>query len=534
MRLHNILYKAAVALLLPLGGVGGGLLCSCTDWSDHYEDNGAAGSNTSLWEEIQSRPELSDFAKVLENTKVFRQHKKTAASYAEVLDGGQSFTVIAPINGTFDVNGLLEQVKTNAGDSAVEHFFIKNHITRTPRSAIESTFRMLNDKKVTMTSKDIWGVPFKDTNIRSKNGILHTVSQDLPYNKTIYETLTLNSEYSVVGEALKKYNEDEFNENASVQIGLVEGVPVYADSVIIEYNKMMNAVGLLNAEDSTYHVAIPVNDGWKNAWDVAKTYFNFDPNMDKRDSLQHYWTTRALLDDAIFSRTVQASMTDSIRSKWYDKNHPEYHVFYKPFEKDGLFGKSFDNYVCSNGTLYLYNEWPFTPTQTYFRKIELEGEYSWYIINQNNVSTMNTISLNADSISRGAFLDIASSGSNNWTATFKIDNTLSGKYDICVIVQPKTVTDPTNTKTKPTRFKATVNYLDENGNAVSKDLGSFDASKNRTDTVVVAKDFYLPVSNYDQNNDKVSLTLQSNVTQKQVSSYDRRMYLDCIIFKPKE
>ena len=61
-----------------------------------------------------------------------------------------------------------------------------------------------------------------------------------------------------------------------------------------------------------------------------------------------------------------------------------------------------------------------------------------------------------------------------------------------------------------------------------------DASKNRTDTIVVGQDILLPVCNYDQNNDKVSLTLQSNVTQKQVSAYDRRMYLDCIILKPKE
>lgn len=514
--------------------IAGLLLGSCNDWSEHYENNDAEGSNTTLWEEIQSRPELSDFAKVLENTMVFRQHKKTAASYAHLLDGGQSFTVIAPLNGTFDCDDLLEQVQTHAGDSAVEHYFVKNHITRTPRSAVESSFRMLNGKKVSMTSKDIWGVPFQETNIRAKNGILHTVSEDLPYNKTIYEALTLNEEYFLVGEVLRKYNEDEFLENASVQIGLVEGIPVYADSVINEYNKMMNAVGFLNAEDSTYYVAVPTNKGWKDAWDEASTYFYFDPKMDKRDSLQHYWTTRALLDDAIFSRTVQVSPTDSMITQWYDRTYPQYHVIYKPYDSDGLFGKANGTYPCSNGILYGYDEWPFTPTQTYFRKIELEGEYSWYVINQDKVSTMNAVTMNADSISRGAFLDIASSGSNNWTVSFKIDNTLSGKYDVCVVIQPKTVTDPTNTKTKPTRFKATINYIDENGEPASKECGSFDTSKNRTDTIVVAEDFKFPVSNYNQNNDFVSLTLQSNVTQKQVSSFDRRMYLDCIFLAPKE
>lgn len=512
----------------------GFLFSSCSDWSDHYENDGTEGSNTTLWAEIQSRPELSDFAKVLENTMVFRQHKKTTVSYAEILDGGQSFTVIAPVNGTFDCAGLLEQVKTNAGDSIVEHCFVKNHITRTPRSAIESAFRMLNDKKVTMTSTDIWGVPFKEKNLRSKNGILHIVSEDLPYNKTVFEVLTNNEEYSVVGEALRKYNEDEFLENASVRIGLVNGIPVYADSVIREYNKMLDAIGLLNAEDSTYYVAVPTNKGWQDAWDIAASYFNFDPNIDKRDSLQHYWTTRALLDDAIYSNTVQASPTDSMISKWYNREYPQYHVIYKPFQSDGLFGRAVGKYNCSNGFLYSYDQWPFSPAQTYFRKIDLEGEYSWYIISQDKVSTMNTIQLKADSISRGAFLDIASTGSNNWSVTYRIDNTLSGKYDVCVVIQPKTVTDPTSTKTKPTRFKATINYIDENGEAARLECGSFDASKNRTDTIVIAKDFKFPVSNYNQNNDKVSITLQSNVTQKQVSSYDRRMYLDCFILSPKE
>lgn len=534
MRLHNILHKAAIALLLPLGGVGGGLLCSCTDWNDHFEDSGAAGSNTTLWEEIQSRPELSDFAKVLENTKVFRQHKKTAASYAEVLDGGQSFTVIAPVNGSFNCDSLLELVKTNAGDSAVEHYFIKNHITRTPRSAVDSSFRMLNNKKANMTSDNIWGVSFKDKNIRSKNGILHVTKSELPYNKTVYETLTLNKDYSLVGNAVRKYNEDIFNEGASIQIGIIEGVPVYADSVIYERNKLMEAVGLLNAEDSTYFVAIPSNKGWEKAWNKAAEYFNFSPKLEKNDSIQHYWVSRALLDDAIFSKTVQASMKDSVISKHYNKEHPEYHVFYKPFAPEGIFGKSTDEYACSNGTLFTYNEWPFTPKETYFRTIELEAEYTWYIINEEKVAGRNIRSLNADSISRGSFLEITQKSSDNWSLTYKIDNTLSGKYDVCVVVQPKTVDDPTNTKTKPTRFKATINYLDENGEEKSFACGTFNASKNRTDTVVIAKDFYFPVCNYQQNNDKVSIKLESDVKQTQANTYDRRMYLDCFILKPKE
>ena len=101
-------------------------LTSCSEWDDHYEGNGsAAGSDQTLWQQLTQNPQLSDFCQVLEQTKVFRMHKKTPVSYAQLLEGGQSFTVVAPLNGTFNRDSLLELVKTNQGDSLVEKFFDK-------------------------------------------------------------------------------------------------------------------------------------------------------------------------------------------------------------------------------------------------------------------------------------------------------------------------------------------------------------------------------------------------------------------------
>ena len=45
--------------------------------------------------------------------------------------------------------------------------------------------------------------------------------------------------------------------------------------------------------------------------------------MEKCDSLQHYWTSRALYDDAVFSKTIQASMNDSVITYRYDASYPE-------------------------------------------------------------------------------------------------------------------------------------------------------------------------------------------------------------------
>ena len=38
---------------------------------------------------------------------------------AQLLDGGQSFTVLAPVNGTFNKDSLLRLVQTAVGDSIV-------------------------------------------------------------------------------------------------------------------------------------------------------------------------------------------------------------------------------------------------------------------------------------------------------------------------------------------------------------------------------------------------------------------------------
>lgn len=533
MNIKNII-KNAMLLTLPIVGVGAGMLTSCSDWDDHYDGTGVEGSNTTLWEAIQSHPELSDFARVLESTKVFRMHKKTEASYANVIDGGQSFTVFAPVNGSFNADSLIALAQTNAGDSAVENYFIKNHIARTPISATKTSFRMLNGKKVAMTAEDTWGVAFKDKNIRTKNGILHITSSDLPYNKTIYENFILTDQYSLVGKAIKRYTEDVFDMEASVSSGLVEGVPVYVDSVVYENNKLINAIGLIAAEDSAYHVAIPTNEGWSKAWEAASKYFQYNKSIERYDSLQEYWTTRALLEDAIFSETTQSSMKDSVKSKWYDYAHPEYHVFYKPFEPDGIFGKADGVINCSNGYLYKYDEWPFTPTQTYFKKIEQEAEYTWEI-NEFKSCTYTSADNNDPRISRGGYLDIKGNA-DKWYVTFNLNNTLSGKYDFCVVILPKTVKDPTK-KYKPCKFKAYINYIDEDGNAQRTAFGGstgFKTTNNEIDTIVVAEDFYLPACNYNQQNKGISLTIECAVTNKENATYDRNMYIDCIYLRPKE
>ena len=199
-------------ILLPLAG-GGWVGVSCSDWDDHYETSTSQGNGLTLWQQMQQEPQLSDFCQVLEQTKVFRMHRKTAISYADLMDGGQSFTVVAPKNGTFNRDSLLRLVQTNQGDSVVEKFFVLNHISRSATS-LRSTggdktqLLLLNGKHVSIDATEIQGVAISGPNRHAKNGVLHIAERPLPYDYNLYEALCDIPEMAGIGGFLRQYEED--------------------------------------------------------------------------------------------------------------------------------------------------------------------------------------------------------------------------------------------------------------------------------------------------------------------------------------
>lgn len=518
-------------------------LVSCTEWDDHYEGDHVGTVDQTLWQQLKSNTQLSDFCQVLEQTKIFRMHKKTPVSYADLLNSGQSFTVVAPVNGTFNKDSLLQLVQTAQGDSVVERFFVLNHLSRSLSSIEQDNKKMLllNKKHVTLENGSIEGVNLTSYNLRAKNGILHVAVRPLPYQRSLYESLSDKEELSSIGKILRQYEEDYFDANSSVSSGIIEGVPIYVDSVVIERNRMLQQIGLINAEDSTYWMIAPTTTGWNEAWNEASKYFVYDAKVLKRDSLQQHWTTRALLDDAVFNLTDQRTLTDSLVSVQYltyrnlsTNGKPMYHVFQKPFEPGGiLYGAEREE--CSNGVLFKTQQWPFTPEQTYLRELWSEAEQP-QLITSNTECTYNPRRLTSKLISEGGYLQIVPrTATSNWEMTFRVNNTLSGKYDICAIILPKKIADVSLTDSKPCKFKAVINYVDTLGTAKTFNCNNkqFQSDPERIDTIVLAEAFEFPVCNYNQNDIKVSIKLQCSILARETSRYSREMLLDCIYLRPR-
>lgn len=532
----TIRYARLAACLMAAAGTT--VLGACSDWDDHYDGSGTGADNSgaSLYEQIASRQDLSDFAEVLSATTVFRQHRKTTADYASLLKGGEALTVFAPVNGTFNKDSLIAVAQTAEGDSSVEAYFVKNHLAQVLRSATDTTsrLRLLSGKRITVGGSEAGGVAISEANLHGRNGIMHVMSSQIPYTPNIYEDLLWQPDLRLAGQRLEGYNQDEFDEDVSISSGMVDGIPVYVDSVVTERNKMLEAVGLLRAEDSTYYAVVPTTDGWQRAWAEAQAHFTYSSDIEKGDSLRDYWATRGLFDDAVFSMTQQKSPQDSVKSKHYSVSEPEYHVFYHPFAADGIFGRASRVETCSNGRVYVCQEWPFKPSQTYFRRIEQEAEQTGQMTDYNlcRVSTRDAV---ADSISKGGYADIVPSGGNSqWSVTYKLNNTLAGAYDFCVIVLPKTVYNLRGNM-RPCKFKATINYIGEDGTAQSYACNggkSFTSDPAVVDTITVAEAFRLPACNYNQNNSKVTITLTCDISVRENARYNREMYLDCIFLRP--
>lgn len=523
------------ALLICSAMVCGFTACS-DSWDDHYDVEGTNGTET-IYQLVKDNPQLSDFMRVLEATHIYNNSKRTQVTYAQLINADQALTVWAPLNGSFNVDSLLSICQTTKGDSIVGRHFVMNHIAHNlynMNAQTSENVRMLNDKFLALSPKALYNanVVGNDYNIPAVNGLLHVVDNDAMYTYNIYEGLTSVGDFSHIGDFLKRYEKLELDEERSIQADVVDGMKVYSDSVIVIENNLFKVFDKIMAEDSVYGMLIPDQTTWNTVYNEAKAYFNYG-SIEKADSVSEYWTNVSLIRDLIFNRNVQRSERDSIFTTSYTAKEWPYHVYYQPFAAGGYFDHANikDSLLCSNGYIYQIKEWPFTPQQLYFQPINVQGEREANLTAYKDC-TLNYRAAVGDSISGNGYLDIVPRAStSNWTATFEIRNTLSGTYNIYAVILPKTVYLANSRDFKPNKFKATLNYKDENGDTQSQAFDK-EISNNAyvVDSVLIGQ-FTFPVCNYQQQDATVSLQLQCSITNRQ-TNYSREMFLDCIYLKP--
>ncbi|MBO4672797.1 MAG: hypothetical protein J5616_00395 [Bacteroidaceae bacterium] len=534
MKRKNI-YKAIIALSLPLWGLGG--FSSCSDsWSDHFEMEGTNGDAT-LLQLVEKNPQLSDFHTVLKATHVYNNNHRTGKTFADLLGSDQTLTVWAPVNGSFNVDSLLTLCQTEKGDSAVGLHFVMNHVAHNLYNMNMDTddqVKMLNGKPLSLGAKTLDEAEVKQGsyNQPATNGLLHVVETEVPYAYNIYEGLTTMEEFSHIGDFLSHFERQELDEEQSIQAGLVDGRKVYSDSVMVKDNALFRVFDQIMSEDSTFTMLVPDRSTWETVYQEAKKYFNY-AGIEKADSVSEYWTCVSLARDLIFNRRVQRSEKDSIFSTSYKTEEWPYHVFYKPFEAGGLMDANNikDSLRCSNGLIYRLKKWPFTAEDIYFRPVVEQGEREASIIDYKDCTFNYRLAI-GDSISGNGYVDIVPrTSTSNWTVTYEIGGTLSGTYDLYAVVLPKTVYLSNSRDTKPNKWKTTVTYVDEKGEKQTEMFSEeVESDGVHVDTVLLGR-VTLPVCSYGQQDATLNVQLRCYVSSRQ-TQYSREMFLDCIYLKP--
>ncbi|MBQ0022627.1 MAG: hypothetical protein KBT29_05255 [Prevotellaceae bacterium] len=535
----NLKTKVQVVLMLITLHFSLFTLVGCSDtWDDHYPSEQTNGTE-SLLQLIQADPQLSDFLKVAKATHLYNNMHITPVTYADLLGADQALTVWAPKNGTFNADSLVALCQTNKGDSLVGQQFMANHIAHNVynmNSSTDKSIKLFNEKLVHLLPQSFGSTPVLSNsfNMPAKNGLLHVIDHQAPFAYNVYEAITCLDDLKHVGDFFLRFEKQELDEDRSVVADIVEGQKIYSDSVMVRKNILFRSVDNIISEDSAFAMLVPTKEMWDAAVAEAKPYFNFG-SVEKADSIEDYWVNMSLIRDLFYNKSMQRGIQDSIFTTSYSYGSYPYHVYYKPFEEGGIMNKSVikDSLLCSNGSIYNLAKWPFTKEQLYFHPIHVQGERESNII-EYNLCTMNYRSAIGDTISGNGYLDIVPKNStSNWNATFKVRNTLSGTYDICAVILPKTVANSFTHDFKPNKFKVTISYVDVDGKKV--DLNIKDEYENdpyHVDTVKIAT-VTLPVCYYNQLDTDVKVQLKCNITSRQ-TQYSREMFLDCIYLRPSK
>ena len=536
---------------------------SCQDtWNEHYsfKETESKYPVAKLAETLNQVSGYGKFYDALRNTKMCDKNGfPLDETFLDLLMEDQFLTVFAPSDAAnIDWALYTKKGKTDAEHKEVGEKFLKNHIARFKNSVTSDTVKvtMLNGKIYSIMPAGIEGNAYHgdDLNIRCSNGVLHCIDGYLTYLPSIYEFITTDPQYkSILGDWYKSFTVKELDPYESVAGGLNENGEIwYVDSVTYESNILMSNFGRIISEDSTYAMVLPSPTLWDTVYNRIAKSFVYAERALNNDSLQQFYTRTTMLTDLFYSLNpkVQRYLPDSVVSTLYSaaENRREgipYHVFGHPYASNGIFGSASSTVKCSNGVVYIIDEWPFADTLVYMRPIKLEAEsitnLYGFTAKQQPISVIGDDTLK----NQIQVMRISQEGVKNWTAKVFLYDNLKGKYRVKFVFAPNSVDEmpsyihPIVSYTMPDGSTET---LIDSATVVKQEIypGMYIEQKinyymindmTKLDTIDIGV-VDIPYCNYDMLQAKLAVTLVSGVNERNSEKYTSEMWLDCIILDP--
>lgn len=534
---------------------------ACTDDHFDIQPSTVSGSNTIWQNveanaDLDSVAMILRRCKVMKS----QTDKSAKQTYAELLATSQQLTAWLPKNGTFNAKQYLDELDSAAvlrakdemagtrAEYDVANRFARNHIARFNYESNmgEQRIALMNSKIVNYNAGEgtFNGVKLDaaNANILSSNGMLHVLDGESQFAYNIFERLQVDSRFAKIYGDIDKYNVYTFSSSSSTQGSMNHnGSMEYVDSVWTRTNSLMTGAWLNNLtdEDSLYVSVIPTDAAYeaarqkihglfkyaKNynyAWDASKRdWTNKGTNALKfnTDSLTTYNVTSRILSASSFSvgynsegpvttSNPQAflnhvltadSLNSSARLVIYNKDKGNVNPIFD--------GQTADDAIkASNGYIFAVDNYNYDPSYSFIQKMNINGhntsqvtgstsEQAQYVTldKENQNAEVNVDALGADNF----YYYFPVSGNSQLNIDFKLNNVLSTKYKISIVLLPnrvninniRTEDDGTIIEEKPV---FDVQIRDDKGSVIGKAVKNVSVDQDKVEKKVLWEAFEFP------------------------------------------
>ena len=534
---------------------------ACTDDHFDIQPSTVSGSNTIWQNveanaDLDSVAMILRRCKVMKS----QTDKSAKQTYAELLATSQQLTAWLPKNGTFNAKQYLDELDSAAvlrakdemagtrAEYDVANRFARNHIARFNYESNmgEQRIALMNSKIVNYNAGEgtFNGVKLDaaNANILSSNGMLHVLDGESQFAYNIFERLQVDSRFAKIYGDIDKYNVYTFSASSSTQGSMNHnGSMEYVDSVWTRTNSLMTGAWLdkLTDEDSLYVSVIPTDAAYeaarqkihglfkyaKNynyAWDASKRdWTNKGTNALKfnTDSLTTYNVTSRILSASSFSvgynsegpvttSNPQAflnhvltadSLNSNARLVIYNKDKGNVNPIFD--------GQTADDAIkASNGYIFAVDHYNYDPSYSFIQKMNINGhntsqvtgstsEQAQYVTlnNENQNAEVNVDALGVDNF----YYYFPVSGNSQLNIDFKLNNVLSTKYKISIVLLPNRVNinniraeeDGTIIEEKPV---FDVQIRDDKGSVIGKAVKNVSVDQDKVEKKVLWEAFEFP------------------------------------------
>lgn len=329
----------------------GGLACAiialgttaCTD--DHFDiQQSDVISGQTLWQNVETNPELKSFAEILKRTTVLRNDYDKSASmkYSDFLSSSQYLTVWAPKDGTYNAQVWLDsldkvaEIRMKANEVGVNRDsllkealkleykvgtqFVQNHMARFnyEANANEQEVRLLNAKKCyyNASASTFNSVPLVAENglLVASNGTMHLLQGLSPFAYNLYDIMGAYPEYATIYNYLEANDKRTFSPGMSTEGAMDNnGQMQYVDSVYITTNSILSAAGAsVRNEDSLYIALLPTNNGWNEALDKLNALYNYGKSYKTEWSKSDFTEEHELNADSLRELNAKSALIQSM------------------------------------------------------------------------------------------------------------------------------------------------------------------------------------------------------------------------------